>query len=117
MFINYQGPPSRDPVIRAAINLHLSRVAKAKRPSKYDVERLDRRQAQQRRRRREAEERYLRDEAEQQALMLGSHQQGIRNALSISGDLLTSVQHRNENLCAWKAARDCEWISIEKVRG
>lgn len=105
MFINLHGPPTRDPAIRAAVNLHLSKVSKNKR-TRYNVEKLDRRQAQQRRRRREIEEQRVRDETEQRALVSWTVNQSIRN--SMSGDLLTPEQHLNENTTGWKAARDCE---------
>lgn len=105
MFINQHGPPSQNPAIRRAINIHLSNVARQKRPRKYDVEKLDRRQAQQQRRAREAAQYRNLRALEDEALILMHIGTPINQ--TVPGQFLQPNLHVTEDKIAMRACRDC----------
>lgn len=116
MFLNYSGPPTQRPDLRRQINLHLSRIAKAKRPSKYDTEKLDRRKAQQRRRRREAEAKALQEQdAACLALNIALRRQTLGDAHVLWFDLLMPIPASAGEARRIHAWRDCVCCSYSEA--
>lgn len=107
MFINQHGAPTKDPAVRRAINIHLSNIARQKRPKKYDVEKLDRRRAQQQRRAREAANARGFQNLEDQALIYFK-MKTTSLYLSLHGDFLQPEVAFPEDKIALKACQDCE---------
>ena len=108
MFINLTGPPTKNPELRRAVNLHLSNVAKAKRPPKFDIQRLDRKEAQQKRRRREADEKRVKDEQYFQSYIRALYDRDIRNSFLVPNDLVLPAGDADD-VDGIVACRDCTY--------